>query len=234
MRSEGQGAEHRGESLVAHIQPAGEGAEGRHHHALTVGGKAAARDCATAMRHARDRVQMAGDLARNAARQMAEGQRADRQFGDKAAADIGGGFGIVIAGDPDPVAAALQGVQGAAVAVGKPRRTAAVMETVAQRHDDARRVVRDQPGEARQCGGAVVRRQQLPARGIARTLFQMHVGDGEQTLLGPIERAHGVGVDTDRSNFNVMAGLVPAISLRKARPCQRIGITGTRTFGPAR
>ena len=55
-------------------------------------------------------MQMAGDLARRRAGGglMAERQRAERQRRGRHAADIPRRLGIVIAGDPDPVAAALQ------------------------------------------------------------------------------------------------------------------------------
>ena len=58
----------------------------------------------------RQRMQMAGDLAvaRTRGRLVAEGQRPERQHLGKAAADAVGRIGIVVAGDPDPVATALQ------------------------------------------------------------------------------------------------------------------------------
>ena len=62
----------------------------------------------------------------------------------EAAADALGRLGIVIAGDPDPVAAALQAAQRRAVGVGEARRAAAVVEAVAERDHHARRVARDQ------------------------------------------------------------------------------------------
>ena len=49
---------------IEHVEPAGIGAEGRHHQAVAVGGEAAAPDHRTAPGDARHRVQMAGDLPR--------------------------------------------------------------------------------------------------------------------------------------------------------------------------
>ena len=66
------------------------------------------------------------------------------------AADILGRLRIVIAGDPDPLAAALKRAKTLAVAIEQPRRAAAVMKTVAQRGDEARRILRDQARQPRQ------------------------------------------------------------------------------------
>ena len=95
----------------------------------------------------------------------------------KPPADAFGRIGIVVAGDPDPVAAALQASQRGAVGVGEPRRAAAVMEAVAERDHHARRIARDQRAEPRQRRRRVVGRQQHAARGEARAFFQMQIGD---------------------------------------------------------
>ena len=128
-----------------------------------------------------DRMQMAGDLAAGAlGRLVAEGERAERERRQEPPADAVGRIGIVVAGDPDPVAAALQAAQRRAVGVGEPRRPAAVVETVAERDHRARRVARDQPRQPRQRRRGVVRRQQHAARGEARAFLEMQVGDREQ------------------------------------------------------
>ena len=119
------------------------------------------------------------------------------------AANILGGFGIVVAGDPDPVAATLQGGQTCAIASLQPRRTAAVMETVAERDHRARRVMRDQTRQPRQRGGRVIRRQELAARGVARAFFQMQVGDNKHAVLGPIQRASGICDQRNASHGDV-------------------------------
>ena len=51
----------------------------------------------------------------------------------KHAADADGRIGIVVAGDPDPVAAALQRRKRVAILVGQALRPVAVMEAVAER-----------------------------------------------------------------------------------------------------
>ena len=197
MRGEGKRAEQIGKGRVAHIQSAGELAKGRHHHARCVGGKAAPAHGTAALRDARDRMQMAADFAGGAGRQMAEGQCAEHERLAERAADAVGRFGIVVSRDPYPVAAALHRHDIVAILVAEPRRPAAIMETVAERDDHARRIARDQLCEARQGGGGVVRRQQHPARGKARAFFQMQIADREQALFRPIERAFGIGDEGD-------------------------------------
>ena len=111
-----------------------------------------------------------------------------------------GRLGIVVAGDPDPVAPALQRGERGAVRRREPRRPVAVVEIVAQRDDDARRIVRDQPREPRQRFGGVVGRQQHAAPREARAFFQMQVGDDEQAFLGPVERPGAVGGEVGAGN----------------------------------
>jgi len=98
-----------GEGGIAHVEPAGKGAERGHHQARCVRCKAAPADGAPAMRDTRHWMQMAGNFAGGAGRQMAERQAADGHRRLEHAADRRRRLGIVIAGDPDPVAAALQG-----------------------------------------------------------------------------------------------------------------------------
>ena len=137
---------------------------------------------------------MAGDLAIGVLfRLVAKRQRADLERRQKPPADAFGRFGIVVAGDPDPVAAALQAPQRRAIGVGEPRRAAAVVEAVAQRHHRARRVARDQRREPGQRGRGVVGRQQHATRGEARALFEMQIGHRQQALLRPIDDTGRVG-----------------------------------------
>ena len=111
---------------------------------------------------------MAGDLAAGALdRLVAERERAELERRKKPAADALGWVGIVVARDPDPVAAALQASQRGAVGVGQTRRTASVVEAVAQRHNHARRIARDQRREPCQRGRRVVGRQQHATGGEA-------------------------------------------------------------------
>ena len=134
-------------------------------------------------------MQVAGNLAVGLRRRLvAERQSPDAQGRGEGPADPVGRIGVVVAGDPQPVASALQRGERRAIRRRKPRRPLAVVETVAQRHDDARRMAGDQSREPRQRCGRVVGRQQHAARGEARAFFQVEVGDDQQAFLGPVER----------------------------------------------
>ena len=147
MRGKGERAEQVGKCGVAHIQSAGEGTESRHHHARLVGRKATPADGTPAMRNTRDRMQMAADLADGAGRQMAKGQSIERQRFGECSTNARGWLGVMIAGDPDPVAPALKTEQVVTIVGGKPRRAAAIVEAVAERQHATRRVLRDQSAE---------------------------------------------------------------------------------------
>ena len=73
----------------------------------------------------------------------------------------------------------------------------AIVKTVAERDHHARVVAGNDGGKpAQRCHG-IVRRQQHAARGKAGTLFQMQVGNHEQTLLFPEQRAGEIGEQGD-------------------------------------
>ena len=69
----------------------------------------------------------------------------------------------------------------------------AIVETVAERDHHARVVPRDHGGKPAERRHGIVGRQQHAARGKAGTLFQMQVGDNEQALLFPEQRAGEIG-----------------------------------------
>src|SRR6478609_2480946 len=123
----------------------------------------------------------------------------------------------MIAGDPDPFAAALQRTQRVAVAIPQPRRAAAVMKAVAERHDAAWRVVRNQMRQPRECCRGIVRRKQLPTRGKTRTFLQMQIGDGQQPMLRPIERAARVDEQWNLGEDNEITLASRQISCRLAQ-----------------
>ncbi len=79
---------------------------------------------------------MAGDLAMRAGRLVAEGDRADRDFIGDGAAEIARQHRIVIARDPDPVAAGLERGDGVAIVRRQPLMRGAIVKTVAERDDD--------------------------------------------------------------------------------------------------
>src|SRR5947209_6689275 len=110
MRGEGQRTEQCDKGAVAYIESACISTERRHHHALAVSGEAAARNTTAALGDARHRMQMAGNLSvdRSRRRLVTKRQSADRQFLGDSAAETAGRVGIVIAGEPEPIAAVLQ------------------------------------------------------------------------------------------------------------------------------
>ena len=95
MRGERQRAEQRHDGAVAHIEAAGIGAECRHDETPAVAGEAAPAHRAAALRDARQRMQMAGDLAVARFAPKARGGRsADRAPAlGETAADISAGSG---------------------------------------------------------------------------------------------------------------------------------------------
>ena len=141
-------------------------------------------------------MQMAGDFARRAGRLMAERDRADRDFARDHAAEIGRQRRIVIARDPDPVAPRLHRRERLAVGRRQTLMGVAIVKTVAERDHHARIVPRDHGGEPAERRHGVVGRQQHAARGEAGALFQMQVGDDEQALLLPEQRAGEIGERT--------------------------------------
>ena len=94
--------------VVANAQTPGIGAEGRHHEPLAVAGKTTPLHPSRPRGHPRLGVKMSGDFARLSRRLVAEHDRSDRDFARDDAAEVGGQRGIVIAGNPDPVATRLQ------------------------------------------------------------------------------------------------------------------------------
>ena len=70
---------------------------------------------------------------------------------------------------------------------------AAVVKTVTERNHHARIVPRDHGGQAAERRRRIVRRQQHAALGETGTLLQMQVGDDEQALRFPEQRAGEIG-----------------------------------------
>ena len=87
-------------------------AESGHHDARAVADKAAPAHRAATRAHARNRMQVARNLARRRAggRLVPEHQRADRNRVGRYTPETSDRLGIVVARDPDPLAPALQGV----------------------------------------------------------------------------------------------------------------------------
>ena len=75
VRGERERAEQAEDGAIAHVEPAGIGAERRHDQAAAIAGEAAPAHRAAALRHPRDRMQMARDLAVAAPARTARGER---------------------------------------------------------------------------------------------------------------------------------------------------------------
>tara|TARA_R110000850_G_scaffold61537_1_gene140679 strand:+ start:12033 stop:12710 length:678 start_codon:yes stop_codon:yes gene_type:complete len=178
-----------GNRRIAHIQPAGEGSEGRQHHPHPVRDETGSAHATPMGGDPGRRVQVAGDLARLIARLrlVHQPQRAQRQGLDHRAGQAGQvlaeGQPVVIALQPDPVAGGGQPVQTGPVVRGHATDGAGIVETVTQQHHPCRVEGRDLDLQPRQGGGAVIGRQHLAAGGIGRALLQMQIG-GDQGVVG--------------------------------------------------
>ena len=172
---------------IEHVQSAGIGAEGGQDEAAAVAGEASPPDRFAEPGDARRGMKMTGDFAMGVAglRLVAEPDRPDGEFVDMAAGEPVLFAGIVVAGDPDPVASRLQCRERRPVARREARCALVVVKTVAESDDPARREARDQPFEPGERLGGIVGRQHLPASGEGRALLEMQVGDDEQAFVAP-------------------------------------------------
>ena len=101
---------------------------------------------------------------------------------------------VVVAGDPDPVAAGHQRGEPRGVGLGQRRAGRAVVEAVAEADDGGGRQLGDLAGQPVQgLGGLVGRQQRAAAPGQPLGLAEVQVGDAEQPLGRPPERAGGAG-----------------------------------------
>src|SRR5258705_9036431 len=128
---------------MATIEPACKGSEGRHDQPCTVACKATPAHGTTMPSNAGKGMEVTGDLTLGAGRFVAENQCADRERAAKAAADAFGRIGVVISGDPDPIAPALQSRQRRPVGRRDASRTFTVMKAVSERDHGVRRKARN-------------------------------------------------------------------------------------------
>jgi len=159
MRHEIQRREDSCERRIADAQAARIGAERGQHCALAVTGKTAPFHGASTACHTRFGMQVARDLTKRAGGFVPEDDRTDCDFARNHALDIRGHRGIVITGNPDPVAARLECRHGAAIGARQPLMRRTIMKTVAKRDHHARIVPRHRGSEAGNCRRCVVRRQ---------------------------------------------------------------------------
>src|SRR3954465_13021202 len=97
----------------------------------------------------------------------------------------------------------------------------AIVKTVAERNDDSRIMAGDDSSEPTKRGDGVVRRQQHPAHGEAGTFFQMQIGDDEQALLFPEQRAGKIGRERHAADADIRNAHVLVIPENK-RACRHV------------
>jgi hypothetical protein len=96
------------------------------------------------------------------------------------------------------------------------------MKTVAQSDDQSRAVMFDQLRQSCQSRSGVVGWQQHAARREGRAFLKVQIGDREQPLIGPVQRARGIGNERRASDSDLMCG-APA---RRLKFRNRIGAGG--------
>src|SRR3954452_16605137 len=111
---------------------------------------------------------MPGNLAglRTGPRFMPQVQSANLKRGQPLAGGISRNAGIVIAGNPDPIASGLQRAERGMIDSGPALSAAIVMKAVPECDDTARRLERDEYRQSRQRRAGVVRRQHHAALGV--------------------------------------------------------------------
>ncbi len=184
-----------------------------------IGEKAGAGDRAAAHRQAELGVEVAGDLAGAgvAPGLVAEGERPEAQRREVAAAERQRPR-VVVAGDPDPVAAGHQRGEPGGVGGGERLAGGAVVEAVAEADDAGRGQGRDLGGEAVEgLGGLVGRQQRAAAAGEALGLAEVEVGDAEQPLGRPEERAGRAGGEAGAGEGERLSGHGPEMPERRGR-----------------
>ena len=112
-----------------------------------------------------------------------------------AAANFGGQFRVMVAGDPDPVMPVDEMAQQRGIARRQPRRTGIVVKAVAEANDTLRPVVAAQPLQGSQRRRRIVGRQQPSADGKGRTLLEVQIGDYQRARIGHDRRARQIELE---------------------------------------
>src|SRR5947209_1486984 len=118
---------------VANVQAPGIGPERRHHRARAIADETAPLQRAAPGGNARLWMEMTGNFAGRAGWLVAKHDSTDRHLAGDHTAEVARQRGIVVAGDPDPVAPRLQCSDGFAIRRRQPLMRLAVMKAVAER-----------------------------------------------------------------------------------------------------
>ena len=146
-----------------------------------------------------------------------EHQPADGERLDRIAGQAGRRLRIVVAGDPEPVAAGHQRGEIDADGVGQARRAVAIVKAVAEADDDPRAVVIDHRLQPEQRRRGVVRRNEHAAPRQRRAFFEMQVGDAEQPeRRGNTARRGGRTAPSRRRSRSAAAWASPARNIGSA------------------
>lgn len=104
------------------------------------------------------------------------------------ASPIGGNARIMVADNPVPIVVGGHLPQQLGCFVLQPRLSAIVMEIVAKAVNRLDRIFAGKPGQFFKRCTAVIRRQELPSYGIARSLFEVQIGNEQRLARRPKER----------------------------------------------
>jgi hypothetical protein len=153
-------------------------------------------------------MQVPGDLAGggNERRLVAEGEAGIVQFVSGLTGQVDGAVRIVVAVDPDPVAAAREFGNLRTEDIRQMGRADAVVEIVAEADNDGGIVPRDDGFQHLERGERIVGRQHHAAAREGGALLQMQVGDDEQTGFRQVERAERIAYGLDAGNDGAGTG----------------------------
>lgn len=119
---------------------------------------------------------------------MAQCDAIDAQFFVDHAAPICREARIMITDNPAPVITYGQLPQKPGGFILQPRFSAIVVEIVTQAENRLDRIFSGKPGQFLERCTAVIRREELPSYGIARSLFEVQVGNEQRLACRPKER----------------------------------------------
>src|SRR5262245_9900173 len=136
-------------------------------------------------------MEMAADFAgdRSGPRGMAEDEASQRKLRGEPAAQLSGRRRIVIAGDPQPVAAGGKLAEALEICSSEPLIRRRVMEAVAEADRQLRLATLHQSRKTRKRRSRVIGRQQRAVTGEARAFLEVEIGDDDRAPGWPKKSA---------------------------------------------